>query len=679
MPQLSGKQKKSSSSVVNIFSKATNSKYIPSTEAIPKKQFQESKWQLPWQVWIALTLIVSGGLSFIGVSLLLKLPSAPNCPKLFMPTASASLRLYCAELAANKQTVDNLLEAIELINNLPANHPLRPEIDRRIERWSLEILKLAEAAFQEGKLDKAIAIAQKIPENAIVTPTAKSSIEKWQLIWSTAQKIYDTAISYIKNLKWSEVFPEAVKLTKLGNEYWGNIKYNQLIDILQLTQKENEQLDIGYDLVSQGGVENLYKAIKIAQSIPSTSLIFKKSTELIKKSGTILVRIAKNKLNAGDWKEALSIAKNIPPEPTLSSEVKDIADLASAVGRASEGEISDLEAAIAMAKQLKSERPLFEQAQKLIFKWTLEITDVEHLNEGRDLAAPGAINDLLAGIYEVNKIPIHNPRYGEAQRQAYKWRQQIQTIEDQPILDDANALAARNSTEDLLAAIDTAKQISSGRALYPTASKQIREWSGIVETIQDRPLLEQAQSYARSNNADNLRTAISIARQITKERALYNEASSQIAVWRTLIRQIEASTANNSAQEVIVEDSNTDTNVEIVETRLPKSQKTAPNPVQNEDSDAIASSNLRSAYSIANGGTVESLSQAIRTASSIPTSSSAKAEATEAINNWSEQLFAIAQSQADSNVKLAINTAKKIPKNTAIYPIVQLKIKNWKI
>ena len=181
-----------------------------------------------------------------------------------------------------------------------------------------------------------------------------------------------------------------------------------------------------------------------------------------------------------------------------------------------------MEAAIAMAKQLKSERPLFEQAQKLIFKWTLEITDVEHLNEGRDLAAPGAINDLLAGIGEVNKIPINNPRYGEAQRQAYKWRQQIQTIEDQPVLDDANALAAGNKTEDLLAAIDTAKQISPGRALYPTASKQIREWSSIVETLQDRPILEQAQSYARSNNVDNLRTAISIARQITQGRALYD-------------------------------------------------------------------------------------------------------------------------------------------------------------
>ena len=456
------------------------------------------------------------------------------------------MRLYCAELAANKQTVDNLVEAIELINSLPANHALRTEIDRRIERWSLDILKLADNYFQDGKLDEAIAAAKKIPEHPKVTPIAIEQIEEWQLIWSTAQKIYDTAISYIKNLKWSEVFPEAVKLTKLGNKYWGNIKYNQLIDILQLTQKENEQLDIGYDLVAQGGVENLYKAIKIGQSIPSTSLIFNKSTELIKKSGTILVRIAKNKLNSGDWKEALSIAKNIPPEPTLEAEAKDISDLASAVGRANEGEISDLEAAIAMAKQLKSERPLFEQAQKLIFKWTLEITDVEHLNEGRDLAAPGAINDLLAGIGEVNKIPLNNPRYGEAQRQAYKWRQQIQIIEDQPVLDDANNLAAGNKTEDLLAAIDTAKQISPGRALYPTASKQVREWSSIVETLQDRPILEQAQSYARSNNVDNLRTAISIARQITKGRALYGEASSQIATWKNIIRQLlVAPTASN--------------------------------------------------------------------------------------------------------------------------------------
>ena len=676
MPQLSGEQKKSSSSVIKISPKAINSKYLLSTEEILKKQFKQFKWQLPWQLWIAIALITSGSLSFIGVSVLLKLPSAPNCPKIFMFTASASMRLYCAELAANKQTVDNLVEAIELINPLPANHPLRPEIDRRIEKWSLSILELADNSFQSGKLDEAIAAAKKIPEHPRITPLAIAKIEEWQLIWSTAVKIYDTAINYIKALKWSEVFPEAVRLTKLGNDYWGNIKYNELIDILQLTQKENEQLDIGYDLVSEGGVENLYKAIKIAQSIPSTSLIFNKSTELIKKSGTILVRIAKNKLNSGDWKEALEIAKNIPPEPTLSSEVKDIADLASAVGRASEGEISDLEAAIAMAKQLKSERPLFEQAQKLIFKWTLEITDVEHLNDGRNLAAPGGINDLLAGIGEVNKIPLNNPRYGEAQRQAYKWRQQIQIIEDQPVLDDANNLAAGNKTEDLLAAIDTAKQISPGRALYPTASKQVREWSSIVETLQDRPILEQAQSYARSNNVDNLRTAISIARQITKGRALYGEASSQITAWKNLIGRLEAPTANNSAEEVIVEDSNT--NIEITETRLPKSQKSAPNPVQSEGSDATASSNLRSAYEAANGGTAESLSRAIRAASSIPTSSSAKAEATEAVNNWSDQLFAIAQSQAGTNVKLAIATANKIPKNTAIYPTVQAQIVEWK-
>ncbi len=631
--------------------------------------------RIPLSVWIAIALITSGSLSFIGVSLLLKLPSAPNCPKIFMLTASASMRLYCAELAANKQTVDNLVEAIELINSLPANHPLHSEIERRIERWSLDILELADNSFQEGKLVEAIAAAKKIPEHPKVTPVAKSSIEEWQLIWSTAQKIYDTAINYIKNLKWSEVFPEAVKLTRLGNEYWGNTKYNQLIDILQVSQKENEQLDIGYDLVFQGGVENLYKAIKIAQNIPYTSLIFKKSTELITKSGTILVRIAKNKLNSGDWKEALSIAQNIPPEPTLEAKAKDIIDLSSAVGRATDGSISDLEAAIASVKQLKSERPLFEQAQKLIFKWTLEITDVVHLNEGLNLAAPGGINDLLAGIYEVNKIPLNNPRYGEAQRQAYKWRQQIQIIEDQPILDNANAVAAGNSTEDLLAAINTAKEISPGRALYPTALKQIREWSSIVETLQDRPILEQAQSYARSNNVDNLRTAISIARQITKGRALYGEASSQIAAWRTLIGQLETPTSSNSTEQEIVEDSNT--NIEITETRLPAKQKSLTRQVQSEDSDAIASSNLRSAYSIANGGTVENISQAIRTASSIPATSSDRAEATEAINNWSDQLFAIALSQADSNVKLAIATARKIPKSAAIYPTVQLKIKEW--
>ena len=78
------------------------------------------------------------------MAMLLKLPAAPNCPAIFWPLASASVRLHCAQVAANKETVDDLLEAIALVDSLPKDHPLRPEIDRHIEEWSLDILKIGD-------------------------------------------------------------------------------------------------------------------------------------------------------------------------------------------------------------------------------------------------------------------------------------------------------------------------------------------------------------------------------------------------------------------------------------------------------------------------------------------------------------------------------------------------------
>ncbi|WP_156120595.1 hypothetical protein [Neosynechococcus sphagnicola] len=82
----------------------------------------------PWN-WITLTslgILVSGGVGLLAVALLLKLPALPNCPAIFWPMASASMRLYCAQVAANKQTVADLLEAISLVNSLPADHPRPP-------------------------------------------------------------------------------------------------------------------------------------------------------------------------------------------------------------------------------------------------------------------------------------------------------------------------------------------------------------------------------------------------------------------------------------------------------------------------------------------------------------------------------------------------------------------------
>ncbi|MFM6255829.1 MAG: chromosome segregation ATPase, partial [Dolichospermum sp.] len=91
----------------------------------------------------AVLTLIPGTVGFLAISMLFKLPSAPNCPQIFWPLASASVRVHCARLAASKQTVNDLLQAIALVKQLPENHPLREEINRFLEQWSRDILQLA--------------------------------------------------------------------------------------------------------------------------------------------------------------------------------------------------------------------------------------------------------------------------------------------------------------------------------------------------------------------------------------------------------------------------------------------------------------------------------------------------------------------------------------------------------
>ncbi|HEY9596192.1 MAG TPA: hypothetical protein V6D33_00800, partial [Cyanophyceae cyanobacterium] len=77
-------------------------------------------------------------------------------------------------------------------------------------------------------------------------------------------------------------------------------------------------------------------------------------------------------------------------------------------------------------------------------------------------------------------------------------------------------------------AISTAQQIRPDRALYTEAQKAIRGWVAQIQMAQDRPILEAAAALAAQGRFD---AAIATASQITSERALYPQAQAAIANW----------------------------------------------------------------------------------------------------------------------------------------------------
>lgn len=573
--------------------------------------------------WAILIMLVSGGVGLTAVALLLKLPAVPNCPATFWPTASASMRLYCAQLAANKQTAENLLQAIALVEDLPADHPLRPEINRYIEDWSADILKIGDQKFQAGQLEEAIKIARRIPTGVAAQKLVDQKIEKWQKIWSGAQAIFDKTEAQLRQSNWVQAFREAVKLTEVDNKYWATTKYEQLRGLIKLAKVASAQLDKAHELSQSDSIDDLVAAIKQAEKISPQSYAFKEAQKLIAECGKKLFKIAEYRLEQRNGKGVLEVAEKIPASVKLQPQKDDLINLGNALTQAAVGNVSGLEAAINSVQKVVAGRPLFAKGQILLARWQKEVQDITQLEKARTFASSGLVTDLKTAINEAKSIPSGNPRYSEASTEISRWTRQVETIEDQPLLDRATQMANFGGQPSLQEAINEASRVGKGRALYKQAQEKVGQWTDSIQRQQDQPFLDQARNLA---SAGNIPAAISTAQQIRSGRALYQDAQNDIDTWQAEIR---------------------------------------------------GQQRLQEAYSAASPGTTDALGEAIRVARQVPSSSSSRADAREMINRWSNQLLAIAQDRSTYNIREAINIAKLIPSSAQAYDAAQTQMQSW--
>lgn len=578
-----------------------------------------------WRFWAISSVVVSGSVGLWAIAMLLQLPALPNCPAIFWPLASASLRLSCAQLAANKQTMKDLLEAIELVNGLPADHPLRPEIDRLTEQWSQDILRLAEETFQEGKLNEAVSAVRKIPANVQAYSKVEERVQTWQKIWTEAEATYQQAEAQLREENYGKAFNIAVRLLSVGNAFWETTKYEELTKFIAIAREDGNKLVKAHRLAEYNTLNDYLEAIKLAESIGPSSHIYQKARSAIKEFGRGMLDLAQATLDGRDYEGALNIARKIPDSAGVKEEARDFMNLAQAQSYAWKGTVSDIEQAIAQAQRIRPGRPLHRKAEKLIARWQVEIGDVTYLSQARDLATPGTVEALTAAIAEASSIAKGNPRWEEAQREISRWTAQIQTIEDRPVLEQADSLASSGDVVSLQAAIEEAQQVDQNRALYGEAQKKIQTWTDEVQRIQDQPYLDQARSLADSGD---LAGAIAAAERIKSGRALYESAQADVRVWR--------------------------------------------NQVEGQQ-------RLSQAYQSANtSGSIDSLVNAIAVAQKVPSASASRQEAETAINQWSQQILDTARSQAEYDLLGAITTAQKVPAKTEAYADAQLQIQTWK-
>jgi hypothetical protein len=610
---------------VNPRSPQTPSLVEKDTDPKVEKTYGLAYFFLKHWKWSATALVlIFGTASVFAVSSLFLMPKRIDCVKMFWPLASASTRLYCAESKAEKKNLQGLLDAIDLVKDLPDDHPLRNEINDRLAEWSQNILNLAEEKVQQGKLEEGIAIAKSVPDYLAAYKLVDERVKKWQSIWSEAATILQEVEAQLRLSTWSKAIEASVKLTALKNNYWSNVRYIEIVKKIELAREDSGKLDVAYKLMRRGGIDNLLKAIEGARQISTDSYAYKEAKDILDESKNKILTYINELTDKKQWQKALDLSDRIPEGVGIKEELQDWIQLANAGSTADLSTIGSLEIAISQAKEIKANSPVYDRAQKLIAVWEEEIVAVGILSDARQLAQVGTVPQFQAAIAKANLIAANSPKYQEARQEIANWQEQIETIEDRPLLENAKQIALDNNPQAWQSAIDRANQISSDRALYKEAQKEVEVWRGEIQRIEDRPLLDQAIALA---NASNYTAAIEIAQKITKDRALYAESQEQIRNWR---------------------------------------------------GELSARANLENANSLATQQTSSSLLQAITIARKIPNTSELYGQSIDSINRWSSEILGIAQERSTTDIQGAIDIANTIPSGTDAYSTARSQIEIWK-
>lgn len=597
------------------------------------------KWLMStWQFLIVTGFLVCLSSASLAIAFIIQLPALPNCPAVFWPLASASMRFECARIAASKQTAKDLLEAIALVDGLPSHHAMRAEADRMIELWSQEVLKLADELFHKGELQEAIAAARKIPAKVTAYRLVEERVQSWEKIWAEAEAIYLKAEAALRKRDWRGAFEQAVGLLDVNNKYWQTTRYDDLNNRINTARVDGNKLFKAEWLADRGDLASLKEAIKLAQEIRPTSYIYALAQVKIQAFGRQMLDLAQKSLERENLQEALSIINQIPPNAKVESEKRDLTILANAQSNVWLDTVAGLEEAISQAQRILPGRPYYGKAQTLITRWQYEIEGLAQLERARLLAQNQTPEGYMAAIAAASQVGSANPRWDEAQRDIQKWQAATQTIADRPLLDQAEQFASAGDMNSLQAAVSQASQIAPGRSLYKEAQQKIRQWDRQLQEIQDQPLLDQARSLAFSGN---VQAAIDVAERIRPGRSLYDAAQTEVAKWRG---QMQAQVDQMQAQAA----------------------------------QAQAQRNLQDARQLASVGNPVALANAIRVASQVTASGGIQSEINAAINEWSWQLLQLARDQANAlNMSGAIGIAQRIPSRSAAYAEAQAQIQAW--
>lgn len=502
----------------------------------PKAKPQTWRWLL-----VAVLSCFATSAAAIGAFLwLVNLPPTTNCENTASITTERA-ELYCAQVAAESGELEDVIASLALVKAWGTGHFLYSEAQPLVERWAGIVLEAANQALLNGSLTDAEALVSHIPRESRTYEAGQALLGQWSAEWEAGAALVEKVETALRQKDWGTASAQVRALSELENPYWREDQVQTLSRRIRQEQQAQALLIDAVAMASPGGRDRLINALRLLNQVDTSTFAYEAAQTYIDRWSDLLLDQGLADWYALDLDQAVALGKAVATNPRRAKEAQELIWLSQSrkmarqsVGtwRASPDQLISLYQAMLLANRVPADSRFHPQAQSSVAAWRTHLDGMGQLQLAQLAGRVNQRESLALAISQAEKVPIGHPRRVQAQTLMAHWQQEIERIEDRPHLAKAHELAQDGSLDGLRAAVAEANQISLHRALRGEAQSWIYIWQNQVQTLEDQPILDRAQDLARQGQ---LSQAIVEASGITPKRALYNDAQAAIATWRSQI------------------------------------------------------------------------------------------------------------------------------------------------